>query len=104
MLSHVAAASLAERIGAPFPGGCLPHDQALVLKLRERRMHRPGAWPPEAAAPIADLLDDLVAVHRLLGEQRERAGAHKAPLRPATSPALAARPRAPRARPTAPAM
>src|SRR5258705_10592535 len=92
MLGHVAAASLRERIRAPFPGRCLQPDQALVLPPRERRIHRPGARPPEAAASIADLLDDLVPVHRLLGEQRERCGAHIPALCAATSPAIASRP------------
>src|SRR5258708_4122783 len=93
MLGHVTAASLGERVRAPFPGGGLQHDQALVLQLRERRIHRPGARPPEAAAAIGDLLDDLVSVHRLLGEQRQRRGAYIAALCPATAPAVAACPR-----------
>src|SRR5215510_11650245 len=93
MLVHGAAAGLGQGVRPPFPGGCLQHDQALVLQLRERRIHRPGAWPPDSAAAITDLLDDLVPVHWFLGEQRERRGAHIAAPCPATAPAVSARPR-----------
>src|SRR5215813_3435306 len=93
MLGHVAAAGLGERVRPPLPSGGLQRDQALVLQLRERRIHRPRTWPPDAAAAIADLLDDLVPVHWFLGEQRERRGAHIAAPCPATAPAVSARPR-----------
>src|SRR5262249_37925965 len=41
-----------------------------------RRVNRAGAWPPDSPAALADLLDDLVAVHRLLGQQCQRCGAN----------------------------
>ena len=44
-------------------------DQALVGEHLQRRVDRPGAGPPHAAAALGELGDDLVAVHRLLGEQ-----------------------------------
>src|SRR5690606_6725134 len=37
-----------------------------------------GARLPRAAAALADLLDDLVAVHRLLGEEHQDGGSHVA--------------------------
>src|SRR5262249_44373079 len=46
-------------------------DQALVLQLLQRRVHRPGAGLPDAVTALRDLLDELVAVPRLLGEQRQ---------------------------------
>src|SRR5215470_6328231 len=93
MLGHVAAAGLGQGVRPPFPGGGLQHDQALVLQLRERRIHRPGAWPPDSAAAITDLLDDLVPVHWFFSQQRECGRAYVAAPCPATAPAVATRPR-----------
>ena len=62
---HVAAAARLARFGL---------DEALVPQLLERRVDRAGARPPESAAALADLADDLVAVHRLLSQERERRG------------------------------
>src|SRR5215469_1689737 len=96
MLRDVGAAGFGQRVRAALTGVGLRCDQVLVLELGERRVHRPWARPPQAAASLADLLDDLVAVERLLGKQRKRRGAHVAALRPAASPAVTARPRAER--------
>src|SRR5262249_56261647 len=54
--------------------GRLRLDQALVLQLLQRRVHRPGAGLPDAVAALRDLLDQLVAVPGLLGEQRQGGG------------------------------
>ena len=58
-----------------------PH-QALVLELLQRRVDRSGAGLPRAAAAPADLLDDLVAVHRLLGQQGQHRRSDIAPAGP----------------------
>ena len=42
-------------------------EQALVLELRDGRVDRAGARAPAAVAALGDLLDDLVAVDRLVG-------------------------------------
>src|SRR5262249_54911241 len=65
-------------------------DQALVLKLLQRWVDRARARPPDSAATLADLLNDLVAIHRLLREQSQRSCSDV----PATGarPAHAARP------------
>src|SRR5215472_4082694 len=85
VLGHVRAAVLGEPVRSPSARGVLRSDQALVLELCQRRVYRPWAGLPEAAAALADLLDDLVAVHRLLGKQRERRCAHIAALGPAAA-------------------
>src|ERR1035437_4983329 len=54
------------------PLALLGADQALVLELLQRRVDRPRARPPHAAAALLHLLHDLVAVARLLGEQQQR--------------------------------
>ena len=46
-------------------------DQALVLELADRRVDRAGARGPAAAAALGDGLHQLVAVHRLLGEEQQ---------------------------------
>ena len=56
--------------------GLLGAHQAFVGQLRHRRVHRARAGAPCPAGALGDLLDDLVAVHRLLGEQREDRRAH----------------------------
>ena len=54
-------------------------DELLVLELLQRRVD--GAWAraPDAARPLGQLLDDLVAVHRLLREEHEDRCADVAP-------------------------
>src|SRR5439155_4736147 len=47
----------------------------LVLELGQRGVDGAGADPPGAAGSIAELAHDLVAMHRLLGQQREDGGA-----------------------------
>src|SRR5262249_25993319 len=49
--------------------------ELLVGELLQRRVDAAGARCPRALAALADLADDLVAVHRLLGEQRKDRGA-----------------------------
>src|SRR5215467_4614082 len=65
-------------------------DQALVLQLLEGGVDRPRAGLPDAATALGDLLDQLVAIPRLLGEQRQRRGSDvTAPhARPTVHPAL----------------
>ena len=69
------AARLGQRedAAARFRGGGL--DEAFVLELLERGVDRAGARRPVAATALGDHLDDLVAVHRLLGEERQDRGA-----------------------------
>ncbi len=59
-------------------------DQALVLELLQRGIDRAGARRPVPAAALGDHLDDLVAVHRLLREERQDGGADVAPAGAAT--------------------
>ena len=76
-------------LAAGLRGGGL--DQALVLEQLQGGVDRAGARRPLAAAALRDHLDDLVAVHRLLGEQGEDRGAHVAAARaPARAEAGAA--------------
>src|SRR6202030_841251 len=51
-------------------------DETLILELLEGGIHGSGARPPGAVAPPLELLDDLVAVRRLLCEEHEDGGAH----------------------------
>src|SRR3546814_240107 len=53
-------------------------DQALVLELLDRRVDRAGARLPRPLAALGDLLDHLISVHRLLGEDGEDRGAYVA--------------------------
>ena len=50
-------------------------DQSLVLELGDRRVHGSGAQLPGAAGALGHGLHELVAVHRLLGEQDQQCGA-----------------------------
>src|SRR6185437_15861486 len=69
-------------------------DQALVLQLLERRVDRAGAGPPDSPAALADLLDDLIAVQRALGQQGQRRRADVAAPGPRPAHPRLARPRA----------
>src|SRR5215471_9991908 len=82
----VVAALGGELVAPPAALVGLRHDQPLVLQLLQRRVDRSGAGPPHAVAPLADLLDDLVAVHRPVGQQGQRRGAHVAALGPGPAP------------------
>ena len=65
------------RIIVPFtPGGIVDNIARVVGEQLQGRVDRSGAGLPGAAGALADLADDLVAVHRLLGEDREHGGAH----------------------------
>ena len=75
MLLDVPGARLGE-VDDPAALHLLDADQALVLELRDRRVDRPRAGAPDTAGPLADLLDDLVAVPRLLRDQGEDGAAH----------------------------
>ena len=55
--------------------GLLDADESFVLELLERRVDRARTRAPDALAPSLDLLHELVAVARLLGEQGENRGA-----------------------------
>ena len=58
-----------------MPSDSTALDQALVLELLERGVDRAGARLPDALGAALDLLDQLVAVLRLLLEQQEQGGA-----------------------------
>src|SRR5436305_5393315 len=51
-------------------------DQTLVLELLKRGVDRARTRAPAAAASILDLLHELVAVARLLGQQKHQRGAY----------------------------
>ena len=53
----------------PPPVGLGRGDQALVGEHLQRGVDRPRAGSPHTTAALGELGDDLVAVHRLLGEQ-----------------------------------
>ena len=78
-------ACLGQREHAPAGLGCGGLDESLVLELLQGRVHRTGARRPVAAAALRDHLDDLVAVHRLLGRGGSRIAARMSP-RPARLP------------------
>src|SRR5579875_3303681 len=71
MRRHVVAAGISERVPSPPALLALGTDQALVLELLQRRIDRAGAWPPHPVTALGDLLDDLISVHRPLGQQRQ---------------------------------
>src|SRR5512144_1162279 len=50
-------------------------DEALVFELADGRVDRARAGCPAPAGAVADRLHQLVAVHRLLGEQQQDGGA-----------------------------
>src|SRR5262249_31131435 len=58
--------------------GLLGRDEPLVLEHLQRRIDGAGARLPDAAGALADLLDDLVPVHRSLRQQGEDRGPHVA--------------------------
>ena len=90
VLLRVGSARVGQRVHAAA-ALALGGDQPLVLKLLQRRVHRPRARPPHAARPARDLLDQLVAVPLpALGEQVEDRGPHVALADPAAAAAAAA--------------
>src|SRR4029079_3779028 len=74
----VRAALVGERVRAPAVLLLRAH-QALVLELLERGVDRAGARLPVALGAALDLLDQLVAVLRVLGQQEQQGGANVAP-------------------------
>src|ERR1039458_9084736 len=78
-----------------------PHE-ALVLALGERRIHRSRARAPAPAAALLDLLHQLIAIARLLGQQQQQGHADLAAPRASPSPAMAPAERASTERATAP--
>ena len=60
-------------------------DKALVLELLQGGIDGARARLPAAAAALADFLDDLVTVHRLLGEQRDHRRSDVTPAGPWTA-------------------
>ncbi len=74
VLRDVRGARLGERReAAPAVGREL--DEPLVLEQVQGRVDRAGARAPLALAALRDLLDDLVPVHGLLGEEQQDGGA-----------------------------
>jgi hypothetical protein len=67
-------AALVGELKAALAGIVQTSDQALVLEELQGRVDGAGTRLPYAAAAISELADDLVAVHRLLGEQGENCG------------------------------
>ena len=65
----------------PASVAVLDRDEALVLELLEGRIDRAGARAPATAAALAELLHDLVAVHRLLGQEGQGRFADRAATR-----------------------
>ena len=86
VLSRVGPALVRECVHPPAAFRGLNADEALVLQLRQRRVDRSGTRPPDPSGPLADLLDDLVAVHRLFGEQGQFRGPDIAPPGPSAAP------------------
>src|ERR1700722_9186289 len=62
-------------------------NQPLVDQQLQGRVDRAGARLPQVLAPLGDLLDDFVAVHRSLGEQHQDGGTN---VTTAAAPAVAA--------------
>src|SRR5205823_2008331 len=60
--------------------------EILVGEQLQRRVHRARARPPQPVRALGDLLDDLVAVHGPLGEQRQHGRPHVTPAMPAAAP------------------
>ena len=75
----------------PASVAVLDRDEAFVLELLEGRVDRSGARAPAAAAALAELLHDLVAVHRLFGEESEGRFADRAAARVESAPAVTVR-------------
>src|SRR5450755_190649 len=69
---HVVLAVIGEHVAAAAAVSGLGPDQALVLQLLQGRVDGARTRPPDSPAALADLLDDLVTVHRLLGQQGQR--------------------------------
>ena len=55
-------------------------DETFVGEQLQRRIDRTGARLPRPARALGEFLDDLVAVHRLLGQQRQHGGTDIAPV------------------------
>ena len=83
-----------EQLLAAFAFGA--DDQALVDQQLQGRVDRAGAGLPQVLAALGNLLDDLVAVHRSLGEQHQDGGTD---ITSTTAPALATAASAASARP-----
>lgn len=69
----------------PLALGVLANDQALVFQQLERGIDRTWTWPPVATAAGRDLLDQLVAVERLFGQQHQSRHADIAAPSPGTA-------------------
>src|SRR5262249_33310388 len=70
----VLASLIGQRVAPAAALGRLRLDQALVLQLLQGRVDRTWARLPHPAAALGDLLDYLIAVPRLLGQQRQGRG------------------------------
>src|SRR5215470_6355637 len=71
---HVLASPIGQRVTPAAALGRLRLDQALVLQLLQGRVDRTWARLPHPAAALGDLLNYLIAVPRLLGQQRQGGG------------------------------
>src|SRR6516164_3770793 len=89
---HILAPLGGQRVALAAALRRLSLDQALILQLLEGGVDRPRAGLPDAATALGDLLDELVAVPRLLGEQRQRRGPDVTAPDPRTPVHLALRP------------
>src|SRR5207244_13516655 len=70
---------LAARVGQVVDVAALARlaaDEAFVSEELERGVDRAGARPPGAAASLFELLHQLVAVARLLLEEKQDCGSH----------------------------
>src|SRR5579862_3498410 len=79
----------------------LAGHETLLLHRLEGGVHRTWSWCPRSPAAVGELLDHLVAVHRLLGQETQDCRLHVAASRPAAghlaeamSPEAEARPAA----------
>src|SRR6185436_15009798 len=63
----------------------LARDEPLVLEQLQRRVDRSRARPPRPAAPLLEFADQVVAVHRVVRQQREQRGSDVASSRASAS-------------------
>src|SRR3954470_15291577 len=82
------AAGVGQLVDGAAVAGLAAHEPFVGEQL-ERRIDRAGARPPRAAASLLELLHDLVAVARQLGEQQEDRRANVSPAHAPARPAAA---------------
>src|SRR6266511_2032869 len=84
-LLHLGLAHLGQRVD-PLAVTVLARHQSPVLQHLKGRVDRARAGAPGPATPGFELLDDVVAVHGLLCQQREQRGPDVAPPGPSPCP------------------